>query len=449
MKDRISKDGLTVEAVFDLRRDVGAEAVYAQTFLNALSEAEWTELREAATKTGKTDNPVLRCGDCRKAIYARESWKGRRHCYHFAGDHSDCRWSGAVANNRRSIDAKKFHGQQEGEHHKQIKQLIAEVVALDVNTRKAGIACERYTKHEDGRYGYPDVYADSWQGEPAAFEIQLSTTHMPVILIREELYKSCGIRLAWIVSHHAQGLNRRAFRDIYMRNDGQILGMDGEVAEAARQAMEPRFRLYRLLPGPAREGFAPEWQNRIVSPSEIDWGGAGDRPRSAGPTYDNYLDQRIERDGALKSYRQQFYAALNSADEEHAAAFWNAAAKIAGGFPWNALPSSYDTVRALGVLATLRTNTMCVPSRIPLTNLPHLVNSMLLEPRERRCWTHAFELLCRAKGLNDLLERPSVQAKCIRNQAEGAFQPPIDRAAGPVFDFFFPEGAFYRRTLDD
>ena len=51
MKDREAKDGLTVEAVYDLRRDEGAEAVYAQTFLNALSEAEWTELRAAATKT--------------------------------------------------------------------------------------------------------------------------------------------------------------------------------------------------------------------------------------------------------------------------------------------------------------------------------------------------------------------------------------------------------------
>lgn len=449
MKDRISKDGLTVEAVYDLRRDARAEAVYAQTFLNALSEAEWTELRAAATKTGKTDNPVLRCGDCRKAIYARESWKGRRHCYHFAGDHSDCRWSGAVARNRRSIDAEKFHGQQEGEHHKQLKLLIAEVLALDMNTRKAGIACERYTKREDGRYGYPDVYAHSWQGAPAAFEIQLSTTHMPVILKREEFYESCDIRLAWIVGYHAQGLNRRAFRDIYMRNDGQILGMDGEVAEAARQAMEPRFRLYRLLPGPAREGFAPQWQNRMVSPVEVDWGDEGDRPRSAGLSYDNYLDQRIVRDRALKDLREQFYDALKVADEDHAAALWNAAAEIAGGLLWDALPPSYDTVRGLGVLATLRTNTICVPSKIPLTNLLQLVNSMLLEPRGRRCWTHAFELLCCAKGLNDLLERPSVRAKCIRNQAEDYFQPPIDRAAGPVFDFFFPEGAFYRLTLDE
>lgn len=448
MKDRVSNEGLTVEAVYDLRWDAGAQAVYAQTFLNALSEAEWTELREAATRTGKTDNPVLRCGDCRKAVYARESWKGRRHCYHFASDHSDCRWSGAVARNRRSIDAEKFHGQQEGERHKNLKQLIAEVLALDAHTRTAGIACERYTKRKDGRYGYPDVYAHSWQGAPAAFEIQLATTHLPVILEREEFYENGGIRLAWVVDHHTKSLSRRAFRDIYMRNDGQIFGMDSEVAETARQEMEPRFRLYRLLPGPAHEGFVPQWQDRIVSSAEIDWGSAGTRPRSAGPSYDSYLDQKIERDGALKGLREQFYDALKAADEDRASKFWDEAAKVVGGISWSALPSPDDTVRALGVLATLRTNSICVPTIIPLSNLPKLVNSMLLEPHERRCWTHAFELLCRAKGLNGLLNQRSVQAKCNRNRAKDAFQPPIDRAARAVFNVFFPDGAFHRLTLD-
>ena len=52
----MSKDGLTVEAVYDLRRDAGAGTVYTQTFLDALSEDEWTDLREAATKTGKKDS---------------------------------------------------------------------------------------------------------------------------------------------------------------------------------------------------------------------------------------------------------------------------------------------------------------------------------------------------------------------------------------------------------
>lgn len=449
MSDSIAKDGLTVEAVYDLRRNARVEPVYADTFFSSMSEAEWSELRKLATDTGKTDHPVLRCGDCRKAVYVRESWKGRRHAYHFAGDHNDCRWAGAVARNPRAIDAEKFRGQQEGDQHRLLRMLTAEVLAFDTQARAAGIAHHRYTKLDDGRYGYPDVYAVSWQGAPAAFEIQLSTTHLPVIARGEQLYEDGKTRLIWIIGYHDHGPMRRAFRDIYMRNDGQILGMDGEVADAAREAGEPRFRLYRLLPGPISEGFAPQWRNRIVSPAEINWGAPGDRPRSAKSAYDVYLNEKIERDEALEKSRQQFYDALKQADERQARDIWNAVGEITGGYRWHELPSSYDTVRTLGVLATLRLNRLCLPTRIPLSNLPHLVNSMLLEPHERRCWTRAFERVCQARDHADLLATESVQKKCNRNIAESTGRIPIDQAAGAVFDFFFPEGAFQRLNLNE
>lgn len=77
------------------------------------------------------------------------------------------------------------------------------------------------------------------------------------------------------------------------------------------------------------------------------------------------------------------------------------------------------------------------------------MNSMLLEPQERRCWTHAFELLCRATGLCDLLKKPSVRNKCSRNMADASSTIPVDRAAGPVFNVFFPEGAFYRLEFEE
>lgn len=442
-----SESQLTVEAICVLRASPDASPVHAATYLDALSEAEWADLRADASRSGKTGNPLLRCGDCRNAVYARESPRRRRHCYHFAGDHRDCRWSGAVAGNLSSIDADKSQGQQEGEEHKSLCRLVKEVLELDSSTGEAGISFKKYTKNSDGQYAFPDVFAERWQGGPAAFEIQLSTTHLPVILRREKFYQQAGIRLIWIVGYHGEDLYRRAFRDIYMRNDGQILGIDGDVVVSAREAGEPRFRLYRLVPGAAQEGFAPMLRDRIVAPSEINWGQAGDRPRSARRSYDSYLSEKVETDPILQALRRDFYDALKDADEARARITWDTAADTVGGRRWDDLPSSYDTVRALGVLASLRTETLCVRSQIPLTNLPHLVNTMLLEPTERRCWTHAFELLCRAKGLEELLSRPSIREKCERNRNGGSSSPPIDRTAGAVFNVFFPEGAFYRLDL--
>ena len=439
---------LRVEAIYDLRENPLAPPVHADSYLAALSEAEWTDLREKATRSGRTENPLLQCGDCRKAVYGRESIRGRRHCYHFRGDHSGCRWSGATGRSQRAVDAEKFHGQQVSEAHETLAALVAEVLALDPAAREAGITFRRYTRLPDGEYGYPDVFAETWQSRPAAFEIQLSTTPMSAIFRREDLYERGSIRLVWIVGFHGKSLNRRAFRDIYMRNDGQILGMDGEVAAEARLAGAPRFRLYRWLPGPAREGFSPRLQNRIAAVEDMNWDAPGGRPRSAAPGYDAYLNERVERHTTLAAYRREFYEALGTADTTDAGRIWDAAAGIVGGLPWAALEPQHGTARALGVLATLRTGRLCVPTRIDPSNLPHLVNSMLLEPEDRWRWTHAFELLCRAIGLDDLLEWPKVKEKRIRNREAQRSATPIDVAAGAVFDVFFPEGAFWRINFE-
>lgn len=234
-----------------------------------------------------------------------------------------------------------------------------------------------------------------------------------------------------------------------MRNDGQILGMDGDVVSEARDAGEPRFRLYRLLPGPAQTGFAPQWQNKIVRPSDIDWGDKGSRPRSVQRSYDKYLNEIVERDSFLVTHRQDFYAALAVQDEASARSCWNAVARAVGGLRWEKIPSHpLDApLKALGILATLRTGKLCIRTKVPITNLPQLVNSVLLEPMGRRCWTHAFDLMCQGPNLKELRARPSVSQKCERNLAESRLSTPIDRLAGPVFDVFFPEGAFLRAAL--
>jgi hypothetical protein len=374
----VSPPELSVEAIKVASRGFCAVPVHAESYLAGLSEAEWTNLRHIARITRNTDTPALRCAECDSGVYARESPNHRRHCYHFAGDHSRCPWANATAGNIHLIDAEKFHGQQEGDRHRFLSDLLVDVLSLNLETQTAGVHLRRYLKF-DGERAYPDVYAAMWHGYPAAFEVQLSTTHLPVIARREEFYEKARIRLTWIVSPEAGSLGRRTFRDIYMRNDGQIFGIDAETAEAAHKANETRFRIYRLLPGPVEEGFVPQWRNRIVGPAEIDWGIAGSRPRSKGLSYDRYLDQRVAMNPSLACQRKAFYEALKAADEDRSSNIWDAVSAIVGGCRWNELPP--DSTLAFGVLASLRTGTMFVPTRIRPGNLIELSNSMLLVDR--------------------------------------------------------------------
>jgi len=441
----MSSDRLSIEAIFV---PGFGEPVHAETYLQALSDTEWTELRAEATRSRRSGDPVLLCGDCRGPVYGRESTAGRRHCYHFGTDIKDCRWATANAANFRSVDASKFKGNQEGERHKALKAMICEILSFDVDTADAGIIPERYTKGTDGRYAFPDVFASSWQGGAAVFEIQLATTQLPTITRREDFYEQNEIRLCWIVSGDVGQLDRRAFKDIYLRNDGQILSVDGEVLNAAKIAGAPRFRLMRLLPGPVHDGFTPIWRERIVAPDEINWGRPGDRPQSTRGCYDNYLDSLIERDEELKRSREHLYAALTECDHEQVGRLWDEIVAIVGGAPWSALGDPYDTVRSLGVLATVRRNKITVQTKIDFANLPHLVNSLLLEPKGRRVWSSAFKTLAAVHKL-ELLKAPSVAKKLERNLGDLHGQSTIENLAGRAFDVLFPEGAFQRLRLTE
>lgn len=324
--------------------------------------------------------------------------------------------------------------------------MICEILELDPDVAAAGIAPERYTKGHEGQYAFPDVYASNCYGGPAAFEIQLSTTQLPTITRREDFYAQNDIRLCWVISGDRSQLDRRAFKDIYLRNDGQIFAVDDEVLAEARSANAPRFRLMRLLPGPLREGLEPQWRERIVTPKEIDWGRPGDRPRSKGDCFDAYLEKLVQRDSAVSHLRSEFYSALTDCDHDQAGVSWDSITSIVGGASWSALGDPYDTVRALGVLATVHRNELTVQTKIGMSNLPHLVNSLLLEPKKRRSWSGAFRSLSESRR-PDLLAVPSVAKKVARNLADAHGNPGNEMLAGRAFDVVFPEGAFQRLRL--
>ncbi len=238
-------------------------------------------------------------------------------------------------------------------------------------------------------------------------------------------------------------LEWRAFKDIYLRNDGQIFAVDGDVLSAARTADAPRFRMMRLLPGAVRKGLTAVWRERVVAPDEIDWGQPGDRPKSA---EGSYLDRLIERDDEIAHFREQLYAALAECDHDQAGLIWDKIAAIVGGALWSTLGDPYDTVRALGVLATVRRGIVTVQTKIDISNLHHLVNSLLLEPKGRRSWSHAFVTLAALKK-PDLLDTPSIAKKLERNIGVEQSHSSKEMFAGRVFDVLFPEGAFKRLRL--
>ncbi len=447
----MKEEKLAVQAVFIKDITDPGLPIRAASYLNSLSEPEWFRLRNLITCEKRLGNAVVTCAECNGLVYARLSRKGTRHFYHSGTEKKDCIWGDARARNVNWIDAEKFQGRQEGERHKTLKKMIYENLCLDKLVASSGVGMERYTKDSNNKsYAYPDVYAAMLQDAPAAFELQLSTTQATTIERRETFYSKNGIRLMWVVGSIEKQLGKTAFKEIYMRNDGQIFGMDEDVLETARKKEIPHFRLYRLLPNGGETDLIPVWKDKIVSINEINWGNPGDHPKSKSYTYDAYFDQITKRNSILGPEREKFYDALYSQDKILAKKTWNDVAKIVGGRQWEQLKPYNDIpgcdeeiMTAMGVLATVQRRKLTVQTLIDPSDLKQIINSMLLEPVNRRCWSKAFKYMVESMH-PDLLLVQSINKKLERNLSETREQVSADYDAGQVFNVFFPAGAFMR-----
>lgn len=440
--DSSNKEDLTIESIY-----IGDStcATHTEMYLASLSEPDYAALRASATHSNQTGSPYLRCGDCKSPVYVRESVTGRRHCFHVGTEQKNCRWSNANAKNFRAIDAEKFQGNQEGERHKALISLLRENLLLDNEIKEDDIAVYRHTKGVDGDWTYPDVYVTSWQGKPTVFEIQLATTQLPTITRREAFYERNNIRLCWIVDKNQGNIFRRAFKDIYLRNDGQILGIDEDVLKESHKETQPLFRLYRLLPN---DNLKAILKNRIVRASDIAWGDSSNAIRSIHGSYDDFCNKIVVSNPTLISKRERFYQALADCDDKTAGIVWNEIAQIVGGRSWKELGTPYETVRALGVLATVRRKTITTCTKDNIKDIVNIVNSMLLEPKERRRWTNALKHIAEVSA-PQILKASSVQTKIKRNNLEDNATTTSECNAGEVLSVFFPEGAFARLRLID
>jgi len=356
-------DDLTVKSVLDKRLQNGFQLVDAEVWLNSLSEVGYAELRATTTQKGNDASKIV-CAECEWPVYSPDVSGKRRFFQHRKGFPRTCCYSGE-GRDPRQVDADKFGGAQEGPRHKELKNFLCEILSFSETAKD--IAQERHVSLPDRTFARPDVYAENWLDAPIAFDIQLSTTQIPTITRREAFYERGCIRYVWITDVDQQQLLRRAFRDIYMRNDGQIFGIDENVLKEARKQRTPLFRIYRLTPGPAENGFKPQFKNKIISVSEIDWKIPGGRPRSRSRSYDAIVEWQCEADPFIREKRAKFFNALAEDNDKEAGRIWDLVQTHVGGMPWNQIPADpWHATKALGVLATLATDKLCIKTRITI-----------------------------------------------------------------------------------
>lgn len=149
------------------------------------------------------------------------------------------------------INAMKYNGVKESHAHQQLKILLRDSIAADSRFNPPGV--ERVWRGMDRKsWRKPDVQA-VWGERRFAFEIQLSTTFLSVIVDRREFYRAENGHLLWVFKSFDPHRTRRAEEDIFFNNNSNVFvvshGTYARSREAGRLALECWYAVPTLVGG--------------------------------------------------------------------------------------------------------------------------------------------------------------------------------------------------------
>lgn len=260
-----------IKKVIDQR---GAEPVIMLTdaLLDGLTAVDLTTVRRAIAEGRDQGNILFRCAQCNSPVYLSVSHTAStgdgRGAYfkHYGGTPAHCDWR--TPDVMRDVGAGQFGGNQEGEPHWRLKNLLADSIRCDPDFSEP-IVDEHFIRIGDG-HRKPDVFT-TYKGQPIAFELQLARMPLTTITQRTAAYRAAGITLVWVTSAHELALlNSQSFRDLYLAAGGRILAVDAASYERSEQTSALHLRELSLEPS-VQHPFAiyNRWRSRLAGPDVI------------------------------------------------------------------------------------------------------------------------------------------------------------------------------------
>lgn len=176
--------------------------------------------------------PLYACAECGVPVNLLSRMDTRR--FHFKHTLEDSRCSAITRGDldHNEITARKYNGAKESRLHHRIKKLVRQ--SLEADPHFSEISVEETWKGLNGSWRKPDVQAlyHRPDGEPVrvAFEIQLSTTFLDVIVERRRFYMGERGLLFWVFAEFNDSRRRLTQDDVFYNNNQNAFVMNEEIA---------------------------------------------------------------------------------------------------------------------------------------------------------------------------------------------------------------------------
>ncbi len=224
-------------------------------------------LRQNLKALVKRDEARLVCATCGVPVYLACSTTKR---FFFRHRHEDgsCPAVTRTELSEADIRAMKYRGAQESGAHKRVKALLLR--SLSADPRFKDVVQEKTWKASEGLIGLrrPDVSART-DTDRLAFEVQLSTTFMDVVLSRKEFYRAEGAALVWVLPSFHPSYRRMTDDDILFGNNSNVFVVDEKSAAASEVAGTFIMTCWYRKPLINDDKIVDEWIEREVRWDEI------------------------------------------------------------------------------------------------------------------------------------------------------------------------------------
>lgn len=225
------------------------------------------KIRHEATIRNLEHNRQYVCSQCGHGVFVAVSNKREPYWKHYRDAPQSCPWWTGDTDTVDKVSANQFQGQQESPLHNRLKYLIATLLQNDTEARD--IQVEKTIVGEKGRRK-PDIQA-AYGDKKIAFEIQLATTQIPIIVGREKFYQSEKRFLVWLTwQFEERPLDKiqQSFLDVYYRHQRNIFSLDDETIGLSQRHKTLILRAHAYTD---KKG----WEQKLVSLDDLIWPDTG------------------------------------------------------------------------------------------------------------------------------------------------------------------------------
>jgi hypothetical protein len=254
-------------AIIEARSRRTGRLLDAKRLIRFFDYAAAIRLRGILKDAASRGRPRLVCPMCGVTLFLASSMHKNFYLRHRSEDGS-CPAVTHSGLTEAEMRAMKYRGAQESEAHLRTKELLVRSLAADPGFSEVRV--EATWRASEGLPGLrrPDVSARHGKLR-TAFEVQLSTTFLDVVLGRKRFYRQEGAALVWVLPSFDPSYRRMTTDDILFGNNSNILVVDDATVTASIAASQLVVRVWHRQPRIEGERIIDDWIERLVPWNEL------------------------------------------------------------------------------------------------------------------------------------------------------------------------------------